>query len=61
MLVADKLYSDKEVTDYLGIKLNTLSQWRLRQQARPIAIKVGKLNRTTGSAIQDYLDGCKTN
>jgi predicted DNA-binding transcriptional regulator AlpA len=53
--MAEKLLTVAQVADWLGIKPNTLHQWRCKGVG-PLSIKIGTLTRYQESDVADYLE-----
>ena len=54
----DRLWTTRELADYLMKPLGTLYGWRYRGEGPP-AIKVGRELRYRESDVQDWLDGLR--
>ncbi len=53
--MADQLLGPAEVSDYLGVPVTTLYQWRSHRTGPP-AIRVGRHLRYRRSALERWLD-----
>jgi predicted DNA-binding transcriptional regulator AlpA len=51
----DRLWSVEDVSEYLGIPVNTLYQWRYRGQG-PAAIRVGRYIRYRSEVVRAWVD-----
>ena len=56
----DARYNDKELAALMGIGIDGLRRRRARGGRTPKTMKNGQLNRTFGSAILEYFEGCDT-
>lgn len=52
----DRLWSAEDTSDFLGVPVGTLYQWRYRRIGPP-AYKVGRHLRYDPAAVRTWLDG----